>query len=476
MSRPKPPMQKLCTTKKRRLCTIFPLQANRDFHHSDAVHALQTLGVVRVADDTAVRGLAGGEAVEADATALRPVLSTRGRDGGGAGDRLGGGAHRGGAGLHRGGGAGLHRGGGAGANSRGRVAGDRVAGVDVDKAGNGRVDGTEADVGEGNVGVGDLGLKVRRLARRSRAGTALLAGLGAVDGEGGVEPEHVGVMVIPDGHDKDHGLREGLAHLGHAALAVEAVVGVFEGSSASLAPLLSDRVSDNTGNPRLRVRDNDAVLHVEALDLGESAGRVLEELGHDGHLLGSIDRLANAVELLVAHAVRVEVATIGIAHTGIPVIAVGATAVVALAAGLVDFLARMGSIGSGHVVGLPNIHLGAARAITTGAAVGVIAAIGCPSLDVGLAIDELDVLGALRIAVAGTVLGTSLVARVLGKTTIQVHGNEVKSAIETAANVGHIDVKGKLVAEKFEGYANMLVLPLLTFTLPMTYTGTCRRS
>lgn len=38
-----------------------------------------------------------------------------------------------------------------------------------------------------------------------------------------VEPEHVGVVVVPDAHDEDHGQRQGLLQLGPAADLVEAV-------------------------------------------------------------------------------------------------------------------------------------------------------------------------------------------------------------------------------------------------------------
>lgn len=72
------------------------------------------------------------------------------------------------------------------------------------------------------------------------------------------------------------------------------------------------------------------------------------------------------------------------------------------------------------------------------------------SLKVGVVtyntVDELDIAGALRVAVSGTVLGTSLVGRELGKTTVEVHGDEVQSAVQAAANVGDIDVEGELVA------------------------------
>ena len=67
-----------------------------------------------------------------------------------------------------------------------------------------------------------------------------------------------------------------------------------------------------------------------------------------------------------------------------------------------------------------------------------------------LAVDELDVLGALRVAVASTVLSTSLVGCVLGETTILSHLDEVQSTVETAGEVGHVDIEGEFLVEEGE--------------------------
>ena len=67
-----------------------------------------------------------------------------------------------------------------------------------------------------------------------------------------------------------------------------------------------------------------------------------------------------------------------------------------------------------------------------------------------LAVDELDIPGALRVAVSRTVLGSGLVVGVLGHATILVHGGEVEGAVETAGQVGHVDVEGELLVEELE--------------------------
>jgi hypothetical protein len=65
-------------------------------------------------------------------------------------------------------------------------------------------------------------------------------------------------------------------------------------------------------------------------------------------------------------------------------------------------------------------------------------------------VDELDISGALRIAVASSVLGTSLVVGVFGLATISVHLDEVESTVKTARKLGDIDIKRELAVEQVE--------------------------
>lgn len=58
-----------------------------------------------------------------------------------------------------------------------------------------------------------------------------------------------------------------------------------------------------------------------------------------------------------------------------------------------------------------------------------------------LAGDELEITGALGVAVTRAVLGTSGVAGVLGLATIKVHGDKVQSTVQAAS------VKTKLVRD-----------------------------
>ena len=305
------------------------------------------------------------------------------------------------------------------------------------------------------------------------AGAADGAGRRRADGVGAVEPLHVGGVVVPDGHGEDHGDVEGGAEAGHAAGGLE-VVGVAEGSLLLVAELVAELVGRvNAGDVALGVGDGDAVLDVEAPDAGERAGGGVvggDELRHDGDLLAGVDRLAGAEEGLVAHAVGVEVASVLVADALVSRSWV--TAVRALAADESVALAGVGSVRRGVLVGLPDVHLSAAGSVAARAGVYIIGRrspvenVGLLTVLVGvsglrswvldgksayLAVDELHVVWALGIAVSSSVLGTSLVAWVLGHSSISIHLREVQSTVESARKVGHVNVEGELVVLQLEG-------------------------
>lgn len=66
-------------------------------------------------------------------------------------------------------------------------------------------------------------------------------------------------------------------------------------------------------------------------------------------------------------------------------------------------------------------------------------------LNVYLSVDELHVVWALSITVSCTVTGTSLVAWVLGLSSVGIHLGEVKSSVESARKVAHVNIEGELV-------------------------------
>jgi hypothetical protein len=63
---------------------------------------------------------------------------------------------------------------------------------------------------------------------------------------------------------------------------------------------------------------------------------------------------------------------------------------------------------------------------------------------------HLEVTGALRVAVASAVLGAGLVVRLGGQATVERHLGEVDRAVETAAELGHVNVKRELLVDEVE--------------------------
>lgn len=176
------------------------------------------------------------------------------------------------------------------------------------------------------------------------------------------------------------------------------------------------------------------------------------ELGDNGEGLAGVESLALAVEVGVAHAVGVVVAAVGVAAAGVAVLGVGAAALVVVTAHVVVVeadLAGVGGQGEGVGVGLPDIDLSTAstEGTDTGAGVG---GRGLPAFVVTQATDELEVTGALGVAVTSTVGGTGLVDREAGHATVGLHGNEVEGRVHAAGDGRQIDVKGELVSGEVE--------------------------
>lgn len=67
-----------------------------------------------------------------------------------------------------------------------------------------------------------------------------------------------------------------------------------------------------------------------------------------------------------------------------------------------------------------------------------------------LSVDELEITRALRVAVASAVLCTSFVVREATDATVSVHLREVDGAVETAREVGDVDIEGELPVQDFE--------------------------
>jgi hypothetical protein len=319
----------------------------------------------------------------------------------------------------------------------------------------GRADGTNLDVGigDGDATAVSLNLGWHTGGGWARATSDTRSRWVSVGGVVGVEPEHVDRIVVPDGENESHTAGEGLVHWAHTTLAEPVVVVALGGLDICAVVGLDGIVSrGDTWDVDVGVGDDDTVLDIETADFREStAGGSSggQELGDNGEWLGGIDTGESwAVEVLDTIAVRVEVASALVANTSR---AVSITAVVAASTAAVRTIdcARMGGIGGRDGVGLPEIHFIAACAVFALSAVGAVG-IWVPADVVGLTADELDVVGALRVAVTSSVLGTSLVVGELGHASVSVHLGEVDGTVETARKLGDINVEGELLSLHLE--------------------------
>lgn len=300
-------------------------------------------------------------------------------------------------------------------------------------------------------GLDDLWVTVGRSAV-----TTEVAGGGAADGVGGVEPVHAGSVVVPDGHGENHGAVESVAEATHATEGLE-VVGVGESGLLGVAELIGDLAACDTFDLALRVGNCHTILDIDTLDGGEGTGLAAvgsDELGDDGDNLGGVHGPANTEEVGVAHAVAVEIASVLVADARVAVISI--TTVGSLAAGESVALARVGSVGRGGLVSLPDIHLCAASSELSAASVLVAVTWG-PVNDVGLTVDELHVMGALRVTVSGSVCGTSGIAGVVCHSSVKSHLREVKGTIESTGEVGHVNIEGELVVLQVEALVGAVI-------------------
>lgn len=413
---------------------------------------LQALGVVVVLLGASVRAHTGGGASPANSATLGIVGST-------GGARATGGSSGGGAGLSSGGGAGLASGrsGASLAGRSGRAGRARSRGA----ASEGGVERTSFDVRVDHVGVGVGGLDGGRVTRGDITSATRDTGGGGrgIGGVGAVQPEHVGSVVIPETHDQDHAVGETGAHAGHTTVLAE-VVGVTEGGLLRVAEGVGDRVTGNTADGGVGLADDLAVLHIEALDLGQSTrgGTVVgDELSHHGEGRASVNGQARTVEGFITHTVRVKITSIGIASTAIAISAIGSTAGISIAHGLRRSVAGVRSDGIGDRVSLPDVHLRAARAVVANAGVNIVGGWG-PAFDVALTVDELEITRALAVTVTSSILGTGLVGGVLGHATIGIHVHKVEGTVETTGQVRHIHIEGELLVQQVELLVGSVVL------------------
>jgi len=426
------------------------------------IDRLQALRVVIVGLLAGGAADANGRSSVADSTALSVLLgkTTAAARGGGGGPRAGsgggspdsGGSGPGGAAGRRDSGRRARRPGG-----RGRRAAARAAATGLESTRVGRAEGTSLDVGVGDSRTGGLRLNICGFSGSDRASAASNTGLAwvGVGGVRGVQPVHVHFVVVPERHDKDHAVLESVTHSLQAASASEVVV-VAEDALLVLAEGVGDRVAADTSDVGRGLLEDLATLDVQTADLDEVAILSVvggDELSHNGNRLLGVDRLARAIERLVAHAEGVEVATVSVTVASVSAVTGAARSVGG--AGAVAGVARVRSERVGDAVGLPDVHLVTARSSLASSSVAVVCG-SAPALGVGFPFNELDVLGTLSITITCTVLGTGLVGR--RNTTIGGHRHEVEGTVKTASELADVDVESELLVLQVE---ELVVLVLL---------------
>ena len=252
--------------------------------------------------------------------------------------------------------------------------------------------------------------EVRRQAGVCGAGATADTGDGGVLVQGivRIQPQHVGLLIIPKRHHQHHTPVQSLSHGLQATLPSE-VVDVPKGRLHVRADLVGDRIARHPGQRHVGVRDDFAILHIESADVDEVpiiCVALSDELGDNGHLLPGVQLkvLAPAIEVPGTETIGVEITAILVADT-IVALLLGVVATVYPLANIDSGEgARVGRVGRGLAIGLPNVHLGAASSpLPDGRGMA-----GVPPHDIGLALHELHIVRALRVAVSGAILGTRL--------------------------------------------------------------------
>lgn len=171
---------------------------------------------------------------------------------------------------------------------------------------------------------------------------------------------HIRIMVVPQTHNKNHALVQRVTHTFEATQFLKGILTLLpKDLFLRVAKLLCQRVAGNIRNLAHGVRYDLSILHIKPLNLLQWRPN---ELRHNRKLGSRIDGFAFSVKGGVAHAVRVEVAAVGVAGSAVTVFGVGAAAGIAFTFGLIDRFAGVRCYGCGHVVCFPDVHFGAAGA------------------------------------------------------------------------------------------------------------------
>merc|ERR1719487_922786 len=295
------------------------------------------------------------------------------------------------------------------------------------------------DVGEDNCSICQILLNISWHTSgdgtRTSAHPRLIAS--SINWVGGIQPKHVGIVVIPERHDKNTtSLKDGVNSL-HATLFQEvgAILGV---SNPISAKLVRDGVVFVAIDRVHWMLNGLAILSVKLFHLHNCSlisAIISDELSGHCDWLGAVncEIFANAPEFFLLQTVWLDVTTILVTHTFESVFTI-VTTVSAFASVLFIIGSGTGMHGESGatVVGFPQINLCATRTIPSSACI-LISFAWAPILLIGLVIDPLEVMWALRITIARAILGTRIpMAR---STSILVHRHKIQGTIEATINL-----------------------------------------
>jgi len=273
---------------------------------------------------------------------------------------------------------------------------------------------------------------------------------GLVQGVVGVQPKHLGSVVVPERHHEDQSAVEGIAEGLESTLVLEGVL-VSEEGLLGITELVADGVEGGErGEATEGVGDDLAVLDPHAADLGERTGGGVvggQELSDDGEGLVGVKGQSGAEEGLCSCAPGVQIASVLVANAAVSVVTVSTLS--SIAARLAIHGAGVRSVGGALRVGFPDVHLRATSSILSGSRIGVVGR-RLPVVDVGFSIDKFHVMRALSVAISGAILRSSLVSRIFAQTPIGVHGHEVERAVKTAGEPANVNVKRELLVLEIE--------------------------
>jgi hypothetical protein len=180
-----------------------------------------------------------------------------------------------------------------------------------------------------------------------------------------------------------------------------------------------------------------------------------DELCCDLNWLGGVNLEIGAwtEELLVSKTIRLHIAAILVTDTLESVTGCIVTAVNTFTLSLSVSLARVHGESRAVLVRLPDVNLSAATSVLAGSRVGV-GGTWLPTFNIGLTIDELEIVWALGITIPSAILGTSI--SILCLAAVSIHLHKVQGSIKATIQLGIIHSVRELFVLQLEEHVGFL--------------------